>query len=154
MRMVEREYICDFIRDNNINSVFEIGTHRGETAEMVSQFCEHVYTLDENRDAGVCCKNSNIVQLYGDSKYFDFREYYNLFDLVVIDGSHLLRYVRCDTRNAVKILKPGGFIIWHDYDLCHLGIVKFVNRFCRRHRGKPNNELGTKLVYTRIRDKK
>ena len=36
-------------------------------------------------------------------------------DLVVVDGSHARAYVRSDSALARVMVRPGGWIVWHDY---------------------------------------
>jgi hypothetical protein len=61
-----------------------------------------------------CC--SRITQLYGDSAIFDFSPWYEMVDLVFVDGSHSYDYVVNDSATALKLLKAdGGTIVWHDY---------------------------------------
>ena len=33
-----------------------------------------------------------------------------------VDGSHAYEYVKSDSDAAFKIVKPGGWVIWHDYN--------------------------------------
>ena len=57
-----------------------------------------------------------ITQLLGDSATFNFSDYLKRMDLVFVDGSHAIEYVRSDTENAFKMICSGaGVIIWHDY---------------------------------------
>jgi len=56
-----------------------------------------------------------INQIYGDSKEFDDSPYVGQCDLIFIDGSHAQSYVESDSNKALRMLKPGGIIIWHDY---------------------------------------
>ena len=58
---------------------------------------------------------AKVIQLYGDSKSFDETPYAGAMDLVFVDGSHAASYVESDTRKALRMLKPGGAVIWHDY---------------------------------------
>ncbi len=58
---------------------------------------------------------SKITQLFADSKLFDESPYVGKMDLIFIDGSHAHSYVESDTQKALKMLKPGGVIFWHDY---------------------------------------
>ena len=61
-------------------------------------------------------EEKKITCLYGDSATLSFSKYYNMFDLVFIDGSHTYKYVESDTENAYKIAnKDRGVIVWHDY---------------------------------------
>jgi len=46
-----------------------------------------------------------------------------LFDGVFIDGDHRQAAVEHDTRLATRLLRPGGFIAWHDCDNEALGVV-------------------------------
>ncbi len=73
---------------------------------------------------------SKVTQLYGDSKVFDETPYLKAFDLIFIDGSHSYSYVKSDTEKALKMLAPGGTIVWHDYrnDLEHTkGVVQHLD---------------------------
>ncbi|MEQ1691261.1 MAG: class I SAM-dependent methyltransferase [Gemmatimonas sp.] len=56
-----------------------------------------------------------IEQLYGDSKQFDESPYRDWADLVFVDGSHAESYVLSDSEKALRIVKPGGLVLWHDY---------------------------------------
>jgi predicted O-methyltransferase YrrM len=64
-----------------------------------------------------------IRQVFGDSARLDWRELGGPFDLIFIDGSHEYEYVRQDTANALRVIRPGGLILWHDY-----GIIEGVSR--------------------------
>ncbi len=72
-----------------------------------SQFAAFYYT--GTPEAG------KITQLFGDSKAFDETPYHRTCDLIFIDGSHAYSYVVSDTEKALKMIKPGGLILWHDY---------------------------------------
>ncbi|MGA8499741.1 MAG: class I SAM-dependent methyltransferase [Xanthobacteraceae bacterium] len=58
---------------------------------------------------------AKIEQLLCDSKVFDETDYREQFDLIFIDGSHAKSYVENDTDKALRMVKPGGVILWHDY---------------------------------------
>lgn len=61
-------------------------------------------------------RSEKITQLQGDSGKFDFSPYFGQVDLMFVDGSHSFEYVLSDTEAAWKMVKPGGWIFWHDYD--------------------------------------
>ncbi|HUK25054.1 MAG TPA: class I SAM-dependent methyltransferase [Terriglobales bacterium] len=63
-----------------------------------------------------------ITQVFGDSAKFDWSTLPGPFDMVFIDGCHFYEYVVRDTENAMKNLRPGGLVVWHDY-----GYVKGVS---------------------------
>lgn len=58
---------------------------------------------------------AKIEQLFGDSKDFDDGAHLERFDLIFVDGSHARSYVDSDSRKAIRMLKPGGIVLWHDY---------------------------------------
>lgn len=82
-----------------------------------------------------------ITQLFGDSKTFDETPYRGACDLIFIDGSHAYSYVVSDTEKALRMVRPGGIILWHDY------------RGPRRTKGvyRALNELKDKLGLVRIK---
>ena len=57
-----------------------------------------------------------VVQLYGDSATFDYSPHEGKYDIVFVDGAHSLSYVRSDTEAALRLVKPGGLILWHDFN--------------------------------------
>jgi len=132
--------ICAALRPKQI---FEIGTFRGRTALNFALNTPDdcvIYTMDlpadrkhapgtemNSADALIVGKSMTgidyqgkdaahkIVQLFGDSTRFDFSPYHGRMDIVFIDGAHHFDAVASDTRNAVKMLRPGGYILWHDF---------------------------------------
>jgi predicted O-methyltransferase YrrM len=56
-----------------------------------------------------------VNQLFGDSKAFDETPYLSSCDLIFVDGSHAYSYVLSDSTKALRMVKPGGVILWHDY---------------------------------------
>lgn len=58
---------------------------------------------------------AKIEQHYGDSKRFDASGLGERCDLVFVDGSHARSYVRSDSEKALRMLRPGGVVLWHDY---------------------------------------
>ena len=93
-----------------------------------------------------------VRQLFGDSKAFDETPYVEQFDLIFVDGSHAYSYVASDTAKALRMLRPGGLIVWHDYlGSCHAqGVFRFLNELSGR---LPLRWIkGTSLVYYRKPD--
>ena len=76
-----------------------------------------------------------IIELFGDSKTFDYSPYHGRVDLVFIDGNHSYEYVRSDTENALKMLSKQGVIIWHDFDyIIHRDIFKYLNQLSQERK--------------------
>lgn len=91
---------------------------------------------------------SRIEQLYGDSKQFDESPYQGQCDLIFIDGSHALSYIKNDTEKALRMVRPGGVILWHDYRGKHVRPTRDVYRYLNQlHRTLPLTHIrGTSLV--------
>lgn len=58
-----------------------------------------------------------VCQIYCDSTQWDDSNYPDgFFDTAFIDGGHTPEIVASDTRKALRLVRPGGLIIWHDYN--------------------------------------
>jgi len=158
------------------SSIFEIGTFDGRTTLNLAinspDSCE-VITLDlppdtetrfnvdsgerhfiDKPESGARYKSTlshtnvsnKIQQQYGDSATFDFSPYHDKCSLIFVDGSHAYDYAISDTQNAMKMIRKGGIIIWHDY-----GVWEGVTRALEEIEQKENIGLkhiaGTSLVY-------
>ena len=60
-------------------------------------------------------EEKKITQHFCDSKQFDETKYSSMYDMIFIDGSHAYSYVKSDTEKAMRMVKPGGIILWHDF---------------------------------------
>jgi predicted O-methyltransferase YrrM len=89
-----------------------------------------------------------VQQLFGDSKQFDETPFLKQCDLIFIDGSHAYSYVRSDTEKALRMVKPGGTVLWHDYRGPHVRGARDVYRYLNElSRQLPLKHLqGTSLV--------
>jgi len=140
-------------------AIFEIGTFTGKTTRILALNApanSNIFTLDlsldqVNHDTGEAFRNTaeskRITQLYGDSQTFDFSPWYNKCDFVWVDGCHDYRHVICDSLNAFKLCRPGGWIAWHDYR--HTAWWSGVTRcVCEMHKSYPGlvHIKGTTIV--------
>ena len=147
-------YLCSELKPKH---VFEIGTFRGRTTLGLAMNMGggKIFTLDiltppnnigerdrslmlpyEEIGAGYLSNNdyaSYIVQLYGDSKAFDFAPYYKLMDLVFIDGSHDFWSTLFDLYNAKQMVTETGTIICHDCADWERGVTDAVNVFWQQY---------------------
>jgi len=87
-----------------------------------------------------------IHQLLGDSATFDYSPYENSCALVFIDGSHAYEYVKSDTEAALRIVRSGGVIIWHDYGIWE-GVTKALEELEQQAHLGICNIRGTSLVF-------
>jgi hypothetical protein len=57
-----------------------------------------------------------VCQIFADSREWDTRGYpEGFFDMAFIDGGHAVDIVASDTRQAVRLVRAGGLVIWHDF---------------------------------------
>jgi len=78
-------------------------------------------------------ESERIVQLYGDSRKFDPKPYEGAMGLVLVDGSHEYDCAQADCQNALRMLEPGGLIVWDDYAARWPGVVRAVDELAERH---------------------
>lgn len=57
-----------------------------------------------------------VHQIFSDSASFDYSPYANQCDIVFVDGAHSLPYVESDTKAAFQLARPGGLVLWHDFN--------------------------------------
>jgi len=79
-------------------------------------------------------EEKKITRLYGDSARFDFSPYLGKIDLFFIDGAHSYDYVRSDSLQALRCIKKGGVVAWHDYGRAGLnGVSRFLHEMVSEH---------------------
>ncbi len=126
--------LLTLIKDYKIESIFEIGTWKGEATLFMYLYplVKKIKTIDINKDMDIGFtdpeehhplkepefygslfrSNTNIELEFCDSKKYEPKEG-EQYDMVFIDGSKEGGYVENDFQLALK-LKP-KIIVWHDY---------------------------------------
>lgn len=128
--------VCKFLEARR---VFEIGTYNGLSALTMainSPSEAEICTLDLSPDLpfGVgsvyrgAKEEAKIRQLFGDSTKFDYQPYHGKMDFVFVDGNHAYEFARSDSENAFQMVRPGGVIIWDDYNpFSGHGVMRYLN---------------------------
>lgn len=117
-------------RKYQVQTYFEIGTWRGESAANVAPYVQNVYTLNLSAtqlqqfgasDAYIAAhrtfskKITNIQHLEGDSANFDLSPYLASCDCIFIDGDHSYEAVKRDTQRMLSLRRDEqSILIWHD----------------------------------------
>jgi predicted O-methyltransferase YrrM len=57
----------------------------------------------------------NIIQIFANSAYWEPKGI-GIIDVAFIDGCHDTKFVFNDTKKILKHMKPGSFILWHDFN--------------------------------------
>lgn len=168
VRFVELLFLSLLVRHILPQRVFEFGTLQGRTTLNIAlnlPDASHIFTLnlrveDQERFDGwhkqdeLLVKDNygkigqifrgasvehKITQLWGDSLNFDFAPYKGTIDMVLIDGNRQYQYVIADSENGCQMLRPGGLLVWHDYNYVD-SVTCAVDDFCR------DNTLSCKTV--------
>lgn len=132
----ELETLCELVRSVKPKTVIEFGINTGRTAKAILREVEgiekyvgidvlpgyitekHVQRREIPTEAGQYVKADPrvelIVKLRGshDLEAADLPE----ADVVFIDGDHSRAGVEKDSLLSYQIVRPGGLIIWHDYN--------------------------------------
>lgn len=104
----------------------EPGDTAGETRVALEESAFDRFYYSDTSAAG------KITQLFGDSKALDESPWAGRCDLVFVDGSHALSYVLSDSRKALRLVKPGGLVLWHDYRGRRIpGVFEGLNQLAR-----------------------
>ena len=138
-------------------TIVEIGTFLGGTAEILYKATRGrgvgVYTIDiaPHKVAYENLKDTNVEIIVGPSMQVA-QTWTEPIDLLFIDGSHRFCDTFGDFNSWVGLLKPGGTIIFHDYDpierggLVHLGVKICIDGILKNELLKePKHEY--KLLY-------
>jgi spermidine synthase len=148
---LERFFLGGLCQIKRPKAILEIGTFDGATTRLLARNAPdaRVFTLDlPSKDAALATfqpeadhviaggvgsafantpEASRIEQLFCDSRSFDSSPWRRKIDLVVIDGGHEYDCVSADTRSAQVALKPGGVIVWDDYDPIWPSVIRAVD---------------------------
>jgi predicted O-methyltransferase YrrM len=163
--------LCSIVSFTKAKNVLEIGTYNGNTAlnlavntppdatittidlppdwdgALAFDVPEDSLNATDITEIGIQYKNTKFVekinQVYGDSAKLNWKKLPIPFDLVFIDGCHHYKYVKHDTEKALKHLRAGGIIIWHDY-----GMIKEVSSVVDEFTNRLNIRViqGTRLA--------
>ncbi len=70
---------------------------------------------------------ARIHQRLGDSRSIDLSDLYGKAGLVIVDGGHTYEVCLSDSINAFKLIRPGGIIVWDDYNQYWPGVKAYCN---------------------------
>lgn len=81
-----------------------------------------------------------IEQRFANTVEFSDTDLVGCADVVFVDADHTYEFAKRDTATALKFLRPGGVIIWHDYSWAPenpecVGVTKTVNEFSEQYGG-------------------
>ncbi len=96
---------------------------KGDTQYPLSRLDRYVASefLDKfNTGVGSYFRGSSveykITQILNDAATFDFSPFHARMDLIFIDAGHDYGNKKSDSENALKMVSPGGVILWDNFD--------------------------------------
>jgi hypothetical protein len=114
--LLETFLLIALARHENIRSIMEIGTYKGDTTRnLAMNLAADIWTIDWN----VSSESShledlpNVHRIVGDSRYLGVVNLPRTVEMVFIDGGHQRDTVERDTELAFRSV-PKGVIVWHD----------------------------------------
>ena len=170
VKLHEEIYLTAAVKALQPRTIFEIGTFDGNTTRRLAEAAPEnaiVHTLDLPEDAfdatqgpesfrgsrvGECYSQSPAVgkirQIRADATTFDFSPFGSGVDFVFVDAAHDYPHGLADSRNALAMVRPGGTIIWHDFEPYWSGLVQAI---CEATHGLPLRRLaGTSFAVLRM----
>jgi precorrin-6B methylase 2 len=146
LQQVPEEYVnyLEFLRENNFTSYMNIGIGNGgsfmtevyiqnnlKRAVAVDNTSYGVFTSIEriNQRINWLKENSSAsVEFYNMNSADYFRDYFEKFDVIFIDGDHEYPGVKLDYDNCIDRLNDGGYLIFHDItSVACPGVVRLWN---------------------------
>jgi predicted O-methyltransferase YrrM len=124
--------------------VAEVGTDFGNFAKQISEIAEprefHIFDLKFSRFDQTffepAISSGRIILHQGDSATEMSTLPEALFDWIYIDGDHTYEGVSRDIREAKRLIKPDGFLVFDDYmvysplECTQYGVMRAVNDLC------------------------
>jgi len=145
---VDLLYVAAIAKLKGLRRMFEFGTYQGRTTYHLAQAREDakVWTLnlppadDPSVADFIGCwfrgsdREVQIEQIFCNSFEFDPAPFAASMDLVFVDGDHSYEAVKNDTEKALRMLAPGGVLLWHDFAAKSPGVVRYL---CELSRTRP-----------------
>ncbi len=154
----------------NAKAIFEIGTFDGGTTRRLAEDSSSeavIYTIDLPEDrfdatqgpeafngarVGEKYRNSpaasKVRQIRADTSSYDFSKFQGQMDFVFVDAAHDYPHGLKDSESALQIVKPGGVIVWHDFEPYWSGLVHAI---CEATNGLPLKRIaGTSMAILRM----
>lgn len=140
--------------------VLEIGSYCGRSTIWIGTSATEVHCIDtwagdSTPAAGMdmfAAFKANLQRYHVGHKVFTYRGHSSnvinlvpgFFDMVFIDGDHTYPSVKTDIELALKVLSPGGILVFHDYDrACDPGVKQAIQE---RFRVKEKADVGSLLA--------
>lgn len=152
-RVIDAQILGTIMCNVKPKVALEIGTATGHgTALMaINSPKSHIFTLNILPEDIVSGEGGNLVtEAFGKEKIGEYYRELKLqnisqiyantatwepdignIDIAFIDGCHDTEFVYNDTVKVLRHMKPGSFIIWHDFNMDQVMIHEWINSVCK-----------------------
>lgn len=151
-RIRDAESLATVMRNVSPEIALEIGTSNGMGTVLMSVNApaSKIYTVNippeeivsgeggelttvalEREKIGIAYRErnlKNITQIYANTARWE--PDFGTIGVAFIDGCHDSEFVYNDTRNVLKYMKPGAFILWHDFNPSLTKKFHWINSVC------------------------
>lgn len=152
-RIRDAESLATVMRNAKPRTALEIGTANGMATVLMSVNApeSRIFTINippeeilsgeggklttaafERDKVGVAYKErnlKNISQIFANTA--TWKPDIGDIDVAFIDGCHDTKFVYNDTRKVLQHMKPGGFIVWHDFNPELVNKYDWIKAVCR-----------------------
>jgi hypothetical protein len=136
--LIEMMYDINELRDGKLLECVEVGSHKGESALLISSFpfIKYMHCIEKMPYTEIHDRLKHKVEqdqlkiVIDDSNNYAKQIPDKSIDMVYIDAFHNFKSVTNDLDVWSKKVKPEGFICGHDYNIKRWeGVVKAVDNF-------------------------
>ncbi len=133
----------------------------GTLAIITDQSASGAMTGQESRAAGLLTPEAvertetirHVDAFRGRNARLEYAPWIGACDLVIVNASHEYDFVKCDSLTALRLVKPGGIVLWSDYGAAP-SLTHCVNTLSRTVRSLASLRriTGTNLCFWRRGD--
>lgn len=151
-RIRDAEVLATTVCNINPSACLEIGTARGHGTALIASNAPQakVYTINIDpeeiksggggkatteaftiEEIGLYYRQkgcSNVTQIIANTAKWN--PDIGFIDFAFVDGCHDTTFVINDTKKVLKLLQPGSFIVWHDFNLGLVNNYHWINSVC------------------------
>jgi predicted O-methyltransferase YrrM len=151
-RIRDAEALGTVVKNINPTVCLDIGTAEGQSAALIAINAPQaiVYTINISPDDIINNKGGRLTTVAMEREkigsYYRERNLKNIkqivantatwepdignIDLVFVDGCHDTDFVYNDTCKSLKFMKPGAFVLWHDFNFDLVKKYDWINSVC------------------------
>lgn len=108
----------------------DIGHELGQAIDVGVNIEKHEYATHTTGEIFLAAPpeiRNKIKQMRGDSTKLDYTHLYGKIGMIIVDGGHSYEVCKSDSLQALRMVKPGGVIIWDDYGSFWPGVVQALD---------------------------